>query len=156
VDPVMENAENLAFGPEMGIRPSVTTAFHTRRMASLQKTDGRFATFDSRPPQSYSSFMITALAVRTMNHYLPASMAEEKDARVEKARAWLASAPVESTEDASYRVMGLVWAGASRAEIAAAASELLSRQNGDGGWAQTPVRKSDAYATGEAMYALKL
>lgn len=156
VDPVMENAENLAFGSEMGIQPSVTTALHTRRMASLQKADGRFATFDARPPQSYSSFMITALAVRTMNQYLPASLAEEKDARVEKARKWLASAPVASTEDSSYRVMGLVWAGASRPEIENAASELLSRQNADGGWSQTPARKSDAYATGEAMYALKL
>jgi hypothetical protein len=156
VDPVMENAENLAFGKEMGIEPSVTTALHTRRMASLQKADGRFATFDGRPPQSYSSFMITALAVRTMNQYLPASMAEEKDARIERARAWLATAPVVSTEDSSYRVMGLVWASASRAEIGAAADDLLSRQNADGGWAQTSSRKSDAYATGEAMYALKL
>jgi ankyrin repeat protein len=48
-----------------------------------------------------------------------------------------------------------VWAEAPRRQIESAVSDLLSRQNADGGWAQLPVRKSDAYATGEALYALK-
>ena len=35
------------------------------------------------------------------------------------------------------------------------ARELASQQRPDGGWAQTPTRQSDAYATGEALVALR-
>ena len=35
------------------------------------------------------------------------------------------------------------------------AAELLKRQNADGGWSQIPTLPSDAYATGQALYALR-
>src|SRR6185436_19548861 len=37
-----------------------------------------------------------------------------------------------------------------------AARELVGTQRPDGGWSQLPTMGSDAYATGEALYALKL
>ena len=38
--------------------------------------------------------------------------------------------------------------------MTAAASALLKEQRSDGGWAQLPTLESDAYATGQALYAL--
>ena len=38
--------------------------------------------------------------------------------------------------------------------IDAAASALLKEQRSDGGWAQLPTLESDAYATGQALYAI--
>ena len=36
-----------------------------------------------------------------------------------------------------------------------AAKDLLRQQRSDGGWGQTPLLASDAYATGQALVALK-
>src|SRR5262249_8981781 len=109
VDPVMEASEFLAFGKEIGVPASTTTSLHARRLASLQRPDGHCRTFDARPPQSYSSFMITALAVKTLNEYLPSSMQEELATRTERAKQWLLNAAPISTEDVTYRLLGLYW-----------------------------------------------
>ncbi len=45
--------------------------------------------------------------------------------------------------------------GISGAPIDRAAKRVLALQQADGGWAQTKYFKSDAYATGTALYALK-
>jgi hypothetical protein len=37
-----------------------------------------------------------------------------------------------------------------------AAAEILADQRPDGGWAQAPGSQSDAYATGQALYALRV
>ena len=52
------------------------------------------------------------------------------------------------------RLLGLVWAGAGPPLIQVAASKLISGQRLDGGWAQLDTLPSDAYATGQALYAL--
>ena len=50
--------------------------------------------------------------------------------------------------------MGLAWSNAKPAAIAAAAKSLAATQRADGGWSQLASMGSDAYATGEALYAL--
>ena len=52
--------------------------------------------------------------------------------------------------------MGLVWAGSDKATVQSAAKALLALQREDGGWAQTAALYTDAYATGESLYALHL
>ena len=52
------------------------------------------------------------------------------------------------------RLLGLVWAGSNSRAIRDAATQLASVQRQDGGWAQLDTLSSDAYATGEALYAL--
>jgi ankyrin repeat protein len=66
----------------------------------------------------------------------------------------LLQATPATTEDYTYRLVGLAWTGASAAQRAAAVSELRALQRTDGGWGQLPRRESDAYATGEALVAL--
>ena len=42
------------------------------------------------------------------------------------------------------------------ADLAPMVNELLARQNADGGWSWTPGRSSDAFATGQSLYALSI
>ena len=53
------------------------------------------------------------------------------------------------------RLLGLVWGRAPRDVVGKAARELSSAQRPDGGWAQLPALQSDAYATGQALVALR-
>ena len=52
--------------------------------------------------------------------------------------------------------MGLVWGDAGGDSIKRAARGLLALQKNDGGWSQLQTLESDAYATGQALYALNL
>jgi len=56
-------------------------------------------------------------------------------------------------QDRAFQVIALAWAG--RAESAQkAARALVDQQRADGGWSQFAAVETDAYATGQAVYAL--
>ena len=50
------------------------------------------------------------------------------------------------------QILGIVWSG--RKAPPARVQQLVSRQRADGGWGQTDNLPCDAYATGEALWAL--
>jgi Squalene-hopene cyclase C-terminal domain len=100
------------------------------------------------------SYQATALSIYALQHY---GREEEKDdtaKAVALARAWLETAQPSTTQDRSFWLMGLAWSGGGGASIAKAVKELVAAQRADGGWSQLPTMGSDAYATGEALYAL--
>jgi hypothetical protein len=53
------------------------------------------------------------------------------------------------------RLAGLTWAGVGRDEVAAAGRALIALQRPDGGWAPNRSLESDAFATGETLWALR-
>lgn len=75
--------------------------------------------------------------------------------RVDRARQFLLAASPENTQDEVFRVLGLLWSGAPRGEVVRAKARVLALQRADGGWAQWETMTSDAYATGQALYALR-
>jgi Squalene-hopene cyclase C-terminal domain len=66
----------------------------------------------------------------------------------------LRAADPRTTEDRNMQVLGLKWANADGAAIERRVNELKALQHSDGGWAQTPELGSDAYATGQTLFAL--
>jgi hypothetical protein len=101
--------------------------------------------------------MFTALAVAGLKAYAPAGRSKEISARIARARAWMLEANAAETVDMVFKLLGLMWAdaaAAAAADIEKAAGILLRQQRQDGGWAQLPTLPSDAYATGQALYAL--
>jgi hypothetical protein len=102
-----------------------------------------------------SDFQVTAASIRSLRAYAPKSQRAEYDAAVARAVRWLAQSTPRTTEDRAFAVLGLIWGGGSREAVAKAARELLAQQRPDGGWAQLSELPSDAYATGQALVALR-
>ena len=162
------------FSPQAGMTLSGLIDHNTPRneaiesMATIlmrqQKQDGSWGFGFARAPMQSSPFTFTAYAVRVLKAYLPESMATERDERIAKAIAWLSSTPAASNEDRTFQLLGLKWAGAPEAEIARAVAQVRKAQRPDGGWAQFDSAKdagavysrSDAYATGQALFALHI
>jgi ankyrin repeat protein len=126
-----------------------------RYVKDQQSPDGRFQCLATRPPLESSDFQVTAASIRSLRTYAPKSQRAQYDAAVARAMRWLEAAAPLTTEDHAFGVLGLVWGGGSDAAIAKAARELLSLQRPDGGWAQLSALQSDAYATGQALVALR-
>jgi hypothetical protein len=146
-DPTPDDSYLLMAAHASGIAPDLTTAVYARRLVQWQR-DGHWITSDFRPPHSSSVFTATATAVRAISLYMP------DQACIFRARQWLVRARPASTEDAAFRLLGLVWAGASANEIAGARRDLLRLRKPNGGWGELPGYQPDAYSTGESLFAL--
>jgi ankyrin repeat protein len=137
-----------------GVARNDTTDALVHYLTLVQAGDGRWRPTLFRPPSNISDFTATALAVRGLQQFCPPGRRDEIDRRVGKARGWLLAAAPRSTEDRTFRLLGLTWADAPRADLDTAARGLLAGQRKDGGWAQHASAASDAYATGQALVAL--
>ena len=152
-DPTPDDSFLLMAAHAAGLPADLTTAVYVRRLARWQR-DGHWVTSDLRPPHSSSLFTATASAVRTIGFYMPAELRAERDEVFLRARRWLVETRPISTEDASFRLMGLVWAGATADEVGAARRDLIALRTSAGSWPQLSGYQADAYSTGEALYAL--
>jgi squalene-hopene/tetraprenyl-beta-curcumene cyclase len=109
----------------------------------------------TRPPMFGSSDeSLTALATLAV---LPAAAAGDAAAKAtrDKAVRWLQE--MKSDDDPQSIALRLVlWSrlGRPAEECEALARRIRERQNADGGWNQTKGMDSDAWATGQALYAL--
>ena len=131
------------------------TEVWARYCKNRQAPDGRFKCETVRPPLETSDFQVTAATIRSLLDYAPESHKAEYRRAVERATRWLESAAPASTEDHVFRILGLIWGSGSRETIRKIGSLLLALQRTDGGWGQIPALASDAYATGQALVALR-
>jgi ankyrin repeat protein len=155
IDPALDWGTWLSSADAAGISRNLTAAVYAHHIARRQEVDGRWITIDVRPPQSFSTFTATALSARAMAAYLPEELAAERRDRLARAKQWLLKTAARDTEDRAYQLLGLGWTGASETEMRPLASQLAAAQRADGGWAQIPRLTSDAYATGQAIVALR-
>lgn len=131
------------------------TASAAMVLGRQQSPDGAWRFSLPRVPMQSSFATYTALAVRALQRYGPKAHADEVKKRIDDAKAWLLNAPAQTSDDLAFRLLGLKWAGASSEERQASLDAVLAAQNPDGGWSQLPKGKSDAYATGQALYVLR-
>src|SRR5262249_53473396 len=96
----------------------------------------------------------TALCIRAVRAYAPPARKAEMDARIARARAWLAAAVPVTSEEHNMKLLGLSWAGADTAALKPLAGAIAAAQQRDGGWRQIETLSSDAYATGQSLFAL--
>jgi hypothetical protein len=125
-------------------------------LSAIQGRDGRWFANLPRPPISGSDVTATALAVHALQRYVLPGHKAQFAKQVERARHWLWTAKPQSNEERVYQILGLAWAGESTEKLQSLAKALLAEQRSDGGWAQLSGTKSDAYATGQAVYALRI
>jgi ankyrin repeat protein len=122
----------------------------------IQGKDGQWHNNLPRPPIQTSDVGATALAVHALANYGFPALKREFDERVSRARNWLWRVQPVNTEERVYQILGLAWSGVPPENLRKLARKLSSEQRRDGGWAQLPKLQSDAYATGQALYALHL
>jgi ankyrin repeat protein len=126
-----------------------------RNLRRGQRANGQWRIAAHRPPIESSDIQVTATALRSLQIYAPKQERAAFDTSVQAAAAWLASAPPRTTEDRAFQLLGLRWAKAGKAAVQTAAQALVREQRADGGWGQLTSMTSDAYATGQALFALE-
>ena len=143
----------------MGLRlehepASALTDSMVHQLATIQYPDGHWSWNLPRPPIQASDITATAQAVFTIQSYPIPARRQELDSRVKRARSWLAKARAETNEERVHQLLGLAWAGEESGPLKALAQELIREQRTDGGWGQLTGLDTDAYGTGQSLYAL--
>jgi N-acyl-D-amino-acid deacylase len=109
-----------------------------------------------RPPAEASRFTTNYVALRGLHRYGNAKQRDAIAARAAAVRRWLESATAADTEDQVFRLRLAHELNLPSDTLDRFARELLDEQGADGGWAQKPGMKPDAYATGSALVALRV
>lgn len=108
------------------------------------------------PPMLESPEVLTTWTVLGLMGLAPERTAGSPVAdALEKASRWLDAAPESTSRQvAALRLLRQVRSGGPPEARRRAIERLLSFPNADGGWGQDQDLSSDAYATGQALYAL--
>lgn len=126
-----------------------------RFILASQTADGGWRNPESRrPPMNSGRFQTAALAIYAIKSYAPEAEKLNCEKAITSAVAWLEKAVPVTSQDHAFRLLGLAWGGGSATVIHHEARSLAAMQRADGGWSQLPAMASDAYATGEAVFAL--
>jgi len=126
-------------------------------LKARQLPDGHWRVQAHRPPIESSDFEVTAVSMRSLQLFHPVPQRSEYEKAIQLAANWLATNRAATTEDRAFQLLGLGWAGAEKKTVERLAQDLLKEQRTDGGWAPLPMAsmQSDAYATGQALVALR-
>jgi hypothetical protein len=108
----------------------------------------------SRAPLEEGPIARTAMAIRVMQVFGTPAMKTDLDRKIALARTYLANTKAATNDEAAMQILGLHWVGGDAAKVSALGKALAGAQHLDGGWSQNRNLASDAFATGEALYAL--
>jgi ankyrin repeat protein len=154
IEPAVDDAYRMVAANAAGVKQNLGAAIYARLLISRQNAQGDWDGFHQRPPSSYSRITMAALGLRAIQLYHHASQKAQTDAAVTRARTFLEGRTTRETEERSYQLLGLRWAGAARTTLQTLARDLKAAQRPDGGWNSVNGRDSDAYSTAQALVAL--
>lgn len=141
-----------------GVPKSAFTDAAVRGIAAMQSPEGHWSANESRrPPMNAGDFQAAAVCIFALTHYTPAGSEASMAQAIARAVAWLDRASPQTTQDRAFHALALAWAGERSSESARrSARTLIALQQVDGGWRQLPGMRTDAYATGQVLFALAI
>jgi hypothetical protein len=147
----------LALGIEAG-NTDATADGLKQLLASVvhdQGDDGSWKRANEARPILSSPDTLTTLSLLVLSAPNAPDMGEEGKAAQQKALQFLEAAkPDDELQPIALRLILWRRLGRPASEWNPLVEQLRSAQNEDGGWGQTKLAKSDAYATGQALYAM--
>jgi ankyrin repeat protein len=120
-----------------------------RYLRNRQLADGSWRTVAHRPPIESTDITVTALSMRVLQVYAPATMRAGYDVAARTAGQWLAAQTPRNTEERASQLRGLKWAGRAPNEVTHAA-RTLSRISGRMRLGATGDAQA-THATGQAL-----
>ncbi|MBI3867455.1 MAG: ankyrin repeat domain-containing protein [Verrucomicrobia bacterium] len=133
---------------------SAATDSMVHQLATIQHLDGHWSWNLPRAPIQASDITATAQAVYTLQSYGIPARRRELESSVLRAKAWLMKAEADGNQDRAHQLLGLALAGEKHGALKKFTDALLREQRPDGGWGQLAGLDSDAYGTGQSLYAL--
>lgn len=132
-----------------GLKKLLTSVVHD------QGKDGSWKRVKEARPVLSSPDTLTMLAVLALSASAAPDMGQEGKAARKRALQWLQTAtPDDELQPLVLRLILWRRLGRPASEWKSLDQQLRSAQNEDGGWSQIKLAKSDAYAIGQALFAL--
>jgi len=86
--------------------------------------------------------------------YAAPALKPKVDRLVAQTKIWMENEHPVSQQELTFQLLGLHWCAGGDEIKKEVTRKMLDLQRTDGGWAQLPSLGSDAYATGETLFAL--
>jgi hypothetical protein len=144
--------------PRIEDRQKQSLKLIAEEIVKKQQPDGSWEFFATlrRPPINESQTTDTGWIIMALERETGPDAPESQRAALSKAIGWLAAAKLSGIHQEKVLTVLLgARAGKPLEMLHTTVNELLVLQRADGGWSQTvPELKSDAFATGQSLYAL--
>jgi hypothetical protein len=146
--------------PSLDERQKQSLKLIAEEIVKKQQPDGSWEFFATlrRPPINESQTTDAAWIIMALEGETGPDAPESQRAALSKAIAWLDAAKVTDIhQDKVLKVLMAARSAKPPETMQSTIEELFALQRADGGWSQTvPELKSDAFATGQTLYALSL